>query len=418
LIVGADQGRIASMRLSNVEHRAVDVERPGVEKQVSFLREDDIFLDHQATTPLDPRVLAAMLPYFGGRFGNPHSIGYARAEAARMAVEDARASVAALIGSPPGDVFFTSGATESCNIAIRGLFPQPGKHHAGRLIHSVIEHACVLGPARALADNGVEVVEVPVGEDGIVDLEAAEGAMRRGAGLVSVMMANNEIGTIQPVEEIASLCRLNGVPFHTDAAQAVGKLPVDVKALGVDLLSLSGHKLYGPQGIGALYCRPDLRRRLRSTAYGGGQEGGLRPGTLPLALCVGLGEACRIAAMELEAEAVRMARLRDRLLARLRVDMPDLEVNGCLDRRLPGNLNISLPGVDADALVLALGDVAVSTGSACASGALEPSHVLVALGLEPSRTTAAIRIGVGRFTTEAEIERAAVRIADVARALV
>ncbi|CAO4172407.1 Cysteine desulfurase [Methylorubrum populi] len=376
---------------------------------------DNIFLDHHATTPLDPRVLAAMMPYLSERFGNPHSVGYARAEAARAAVEHARASVASLIGAAPADVIFTSGATEACTIAIRGLLARPGKSRGLRLAISAIEHACVRGTARAL--DGTTIIELPVDGDGIVDLEAAGQAVDDKTSLVSVMMANNEIGTIQPVAEIASLCRLHGSLFHTDAAQAVGKLPIDVAAMGIDLLSLSGHKLYGPQGIGALYCHPGVRGRLRPTAYGGGQEGGLRPGTLPLALCVGLGEACRIAAAEMEAEATRVAALRDRLLSGLRASVPGLAVNGCLDRRLPGNLNLSLPGLDGDALVHALGDVAVSTGSACASGALEPSHVLAALGLETSRAESAIRIGIGRFTTAAEIDRAVDRIVVTMHAL-
>lgn len=381
----------------------------------------DVFLDNQATTPMDPRVLEVMLPYFGSSFGNPHSVGYARAEMARIAVEQARSEIAQLIGAEPEDVIFTSGATEACNLALRGVFRASGSGTKNRgrqtLLYSAIEHSCVRGTAEALRAEGVEALELPVVEDGVIILDAVEDALARGAVIASVMAANNEIGTLQPVSDLATLCRLHDCLFHTDAAQAVGKVPLNVRASNIDLLSLSGHKLYGPQGIGALYCSPQARKRLKPVIFGGGQERGLRPGTLPLALCVGLGEACRIAAREMEAEARRLSTLRDDLLDRLREAMPGLTVNGTLDQRLPGNLNVSLPGVDGDALVAALGDVAVSTGSACSSGALEPSHVLKALGVNAQRTQSAIRIGLGRFTTEGDVGRAVDRIVQVAQAL-
>jgi len=346
----------------------------------SAVLEQGVFLDHHATTPLDGRVLEAMLPYYGAQFGNPHSIGYARAEMSRVAVEKARWQVAQLIGAEPEDIIFTAGATEACNLALRGLFEPREKAAKGRpvprLLYSAIEHSCVRETAHALQAEGVKALELPVDADGLIDLDVVEDRLACGAIVTSVMAANNEVGTLQPLSDLAALCHLHGCFFHTDAAQAVGKVPLDVRATGIDLLSLSGHKLYGPQGIGALYCSAGARRRLRPVIFGGGQERGLRPGTLPLALCVGLGEACRIAAQEMAAEARRLGHLRDALLKRLRHAIPELTVNGTLDQRLPGNLNVSLPGVEADALVLALGDVAISTGSACASGALAPSHVL------------------------------------------
>lgn len=373
----------------------------------------EIYLDHQATTPVDPRVLKVMLPYFGARFGNPHSTTYARAEAARAAVSEARRHVAALVGAAPDDIVFTSGATEATNVALRGLTAGPPAH----LVVSAIEHACVRETALALGEAGWELTTVPVDGEGLVDPDAVADALRDDTAFVSVMAANNEVGTLQPIAEIGSACRLAGTPFHVDAAQAVGKVAVDVGSMGIDLMSVSSHKLYGPQGIGALYRRSSLASRLRPTLTGGGQEGGLRPGTLPLPLVVGFGEACRVAAEDMVAEATMLAGLRDRMLARLREIAPPFVVNGSLERRLPGNLNVSFPGLDGDALVGAVRGVALSTGSACSSGAVEPSHVLLAMDLDRDVVAGAVRIGLGRATTGDDVDLAARRIATAARGL-
>lgn len=374
---------------------------------------EEIYLDHQATTPVDPQVLQLMLPYFGERFGNAHAATYARAEAARAAVMEARRQVAALVGAAPSQIVFTSGATEATNIALRGL----ARRKVGHAVVSAIEHACVRETAQALEAAGWELTTVPVDADGRVDPDLVAEALRDDTSFVSVMLVNNEIGTIQPVEEIASACRFRGIPFHVDAAQAVGKLPVDVDSMGIDLMSVSAHKLYGPQGIGALYCRSAFRERLEPILSGGGQEDGLRPGTLPLPLCVGFGEACRLAASHMDEEAIRLTELRMRMIAGLRDLAPAFVVNGSLDHRLPGNLNISFPGLDGDAVVGAVVGVAISTGSACSSGAIEPSHVLTAMGLDHDVVVGAVRIGLGRGTTADDVDQAARRIATAARKL-
>lgn len=381
--------------------------------ELSSKSSGEIYLDYQATTPVDARVLAKMLPFFGESFGNPHSIAYRRAEAARVAVAEARLQVAALIGATPEEIVFTSGATEATNIAIRGL--ALGK--PGHLVVSAIEHACVRETAHALRAAGWALTTVPVDRDGFVEPDTVAAALRDDTAVVSVMMANNEIGTLQPVAEIGAACRMGEVPFHVDAAQAVGKVPVDVTEMAVGFMSISSHKLYGPQGIGALFCSASLRERLRPIQSGGGQERGLRPGTLPLPLVVGFGEACRIAAEEMTAEAERLTRLRSRLLARLREKGPPFVVNGSLERRLPGNLNVSFHGVEGDALVGAVRGVALSTGSACSSGAIEPSHVLLAMHLDRDVVSGALRIGLGRGTGETDIDLAADRISAAAHAL-
>lgn len=373
----------------------------------------EIYLDHQATTPVDPRVLAKMLPFFGERFGNPHSVVYGRAEAARAAVSEARSQVAALLGARPEEIIFTSGATEATNVAMRGL--ATGK--PGHLVVSAIEHACVRETADVLRAAGWALTTVPVDSDGLVDPDTVAEALRDDTAVVAVMLANNEVGTIQPVAGIGAACCMGGVPFYVDAAQAVGKVPVDVDEMAIDVMSVSSHKLYGPQGVGALFCRASVRDRLQPIQSGGGQERGLRPGTLPLALVVGFGEACRIAAAEMTAEAERLTRLRDRLLARLREKAPSFVVNGSLARRLPGNLNVSFAGIEGDALVGAVRGVALSTGSACSSGAIEPSHVLLAMDLDRAVVDGAVRIGLGRGTGEEDIDLAADRISAAAHAL-
>ena len=379
-------------------------------------RDRPIYLDNQATTPTDPRVVAAMLPFFNERFGNPHSTAHAFGRDAEAAVEAAREQIAALIGAEAREIVFTSGATESNNLAIKGA----ARFHAGRkdhLITPVTEHKCVLESVRRLEREGFRVTWLPVGGDGLLDPDDVRKALTDKTVLVSVMAANNEIGVLQPIAEIAALCRAAGAYFHTDAAQAYGKIPLDVTTLGVDLMSVSGHKVYGPKGIGVLYVRRRPRVRLLAEMDGGGQERGLRSGTLPAPLCVGLGEAARIAAAEMTAEARRLAGLRDRLLARLRERVPGLTVNGDMGRRLPGNLNVSFPGAPSLALINAVPDVAISTGSACTSASVEPSYVLRALGVGDARAGSSLRIGLGRFTTEAEVDRAADRLAEAATRL-
>jgi cysteine desulfurase len=384
------------------------------EKVARRLSERPVYLDYQATTPLDRRVLDAMMPWWTERFGNPHSRGHAFGREAEAAVEQAREAVAAVIGAEGREIVFTSGATESNNLALKGVLwfqrGRPGgKDH---LVTCATEHKCVLDSCRYLEEQGFAVTRLPVRPDGLIDLDRLASAITERTALVSIMAVNNEIGVIQPLAEIGALCRARGVLFHTDAAQAVGKIPLDVAAMAIDLMSISGHKLYGPKGIGALYVRRRPRVRLEPLIHGGGQERGLRSGTLPAPLCVGLGEACAIAAAEMPEEAARLRSLRDRLLSALQARRPELQVNGDLDRRVAGNLNISFPGIDAEALIEAARDVAVSTGSACSSASVEPSYVLRALGLPEDLARGSIRVGLGRFTTAEEVDFAADRLAD------
>ncbi|MGE5537257.1 MAG: cysteine desulfurase family protein [Gemmatimonas sp.] len=366
-----------------------------------------IYLDHHATTPLDPRAYDAMKPWLTERFGNPHSESHMLGRAAADAVEAARAQVAALIGADPREIVFTSGATEANNLAIIGVarFLKATKR---RVVTVATEHKCVLESARSLEDEGFEVVTVGVRPDGLVDMQALDRAITSDTAVVAVMAANNEIGTLQPLAEIAALARSRGALVHSDAAQAAGKVPLDVA--NVDTMSISSHKMYGPMGIGALYIRRRPRVRLKPLFHGGGQERGLRSGTLPVALCVGFGAACEIAREELPSEAERVARLRDRLQARLASAIPGARVNGAAAPRLPGNLNIALPGIDALQLIAAVPEVALSAGSACTSAEVAPSYVLMALGLDEPTARASLRFGIGRFNTEAEIDRAAALI--------
>ncbi|MBX6324132.1 MAG: aminotransferase class V-fold PLP-dependent enzyme [Rhodospirillaceae bacterium] len=372
-----------------------------------------VYLDYQATTPTDPRVVAAMLPWFTERFGNPHSDSHAYGREAAEAVETARARIAALVGAEAREIVFTSGATESNNLALKGVlrFRRDGRRH---LVTCVTEHKCVLESARALEAEGFRVTLVPVDRRGLVDLDRLAEAVSEETALVSVMAVNNEIGVIQPLAEIAAIAHARGAWFHTDAAQAVGKIPIDVAAMGIDLMSISAHKLYGPKGIGALYLRRRPRVRLEPLIHGGGQERGVRSGTLPTPLCVGFGEACAIAGAEMAAEAARLADLARRLHGALARAVPDLALNGDAERRIPGNLNLTFPGCGAQALMAAAPEVAVSTGSACTSAAVEPSYVLRALGLDEAAAAASVRIGLGRFTTEAEVDFAAERLAAAA----
>ena len=364
-----------------------------------------IYLDSQATTPLDPRALDAMLPYMTGMFGNPHSVTHQYGWESAEVVDTARDQVAALINANPKEIVFTSGATESNNMAIKGVanFYKPRKNH---VITTVTEHKCVLDSCRALQQQGFDVTYLPVGQDGLVDVADVAAAIRPETALVSVMHVNNEIGVIQPIAEIGRLCRERKVFFHVDAAQAVGKIPVDVDALNIDLMSISAHKLYGPKGIGALYVRRRPRVRLEPVFSGGGQERGFRSGTLPHPLVAGFGAACEIAAAEMERDTAHVTRLAERLHAGVVAAIPHVEVNGSMDARYPGNLNISFAYVEGESLLMALKDIAISSGSACTSASLEPSYVLRALGVEDDMAHTSIRFGIGRFTTDAEVDYA------------
>jgi len=359
-----------------------------------------IYLDHLASTPLDPEVRDAMLPWLEpARAGNPHSAHPAGWRAAK-AVEEGRAAVAALIGARPSEIVFTSGATEANNIALFGMAPQHG-----RLVVSAIEHPSVLEPAAALRSAGTAVDMLGTDAEGRVDLDALDRLLAGGPALVSIMAANNEIGTLQPLAGIGALCRRHGAVFHSDAAQALRTQAVDVDAAGIDLLSLSGHKLYGPAGIGALFVRTG--QSLRPLTHGGGQQDGRRPGTLPVALCVGLGAACSLALSRRSDDAAAVAALRDRLFHVLGEALPGLRRNGPETGGLPGCLNVTIPGVDAADLLLDLPDLAVSTGSACSGMAGAPSHVLKAIGLGAEDAHSSLRFGLGRTTTAEEVDTAA-----------
>jgi cysteine desulfurase len=368
-----------------------------------------VYLDNQATTRVDPRVLEAMLPFFTEHFGNPHSTSHSYGHVAAAAVEEARGEIAALIHADPREIIFTSGATEANNLAIKGAahfsraYSQAGRSR-DHIVTLTTEHKCVLESCAQLEREGFAVTYVPVEPSGLVALDKLEAALTEHTLLVSVLAAHNEIGVIQPLAEIGALCRARGVLFHTDAAQAAGKIPLDVEAMHIDLMSISGHKLYGPKGIGVLYVRRRPRVRLLPLIDGGGQERGLRSGTLPTPLCVGLGRAASIAAQEMPDEALRLRQLRDRLHQGLSRRVSGLTLNGDAERRLPGNLNLSFPGIEAPSLIEACPAIAISTGSACTSAKVEPSYVLRALGLPDPVANSAIRIGIGRFNTAAEVD--------------
>jgi cysteine desulfurase len=363
-------------------------------------------MDHHSTTPVDPRVLEAMLPYFTERFGNAASKSHVFGWQAEEAVEAAREEVARLVGATAREIVWTSGATESDNLAVKGV----ARFHAARgrhLVTSAIEHKAVLDSMAALAREGFEVTILPVSREGIVDPEAVRAALRPDTVLVSVMHANNEVGTVQPVEEIGRITRERGVLFHVDAVQSVGRIPFDVESANADLVSLSAHKMYGPKGVGALYVRRRPRARLVAQMDGGGHERGYRSGTLNVPGIVGFGAAARIARDEMAAEAPRMLALRERLRAAIQAGMDRVFVNGSLERRLPGNLNVSFERVEGEALMIAMKDVAVSSGSACTSASLEPSYVLRAMGVSDELAHSSIRFGLGRFNTEEEVDHAA-----------
>jgi len=368
-----------------------------------------VYLDNQATTRCDPRVLAVMLPFFTEEYGNPHSAEHVMGHRAEAAVEAARAEVAALIGAEAREVIFTSGATESNNIAIKGAarFARKMGNPRRRIVTVATEHKCVLESVADLAEEGFEPVVLPVRSDGRLDPALLQAALTEPTLLVSVMTVNNETGVVQDIAALAAIARQAGALFHTDAAQAVGKIPLDVTGWGVDLLSLSGHKIYGPKGIGALFVRRRPRVRLAPLFSGGGQERGLRSGTLAPPLIVGLGEACRLAKLEMAEEAGRVGALRDRLLANLREAVPGIVLNGTTEARIAGNLNLTFPAATAAQLMQANPDLCVSTGSACSSAAIEPSYVLRALGLSDDAAAHTLRIGIGRFTSAADVDYAA-----------
>ncbi|MDP6174010.1 MAG: aminotransferase class V-fold PLP-dependent enzyme [Rhodospirillales bacterium] len=370
-----------------------------------------IYLDYQASTPMDERVVQAMAPYFTKKFGNPHSTGHMYGWEAEEAVDHAREQVAGLIGAEPEDIYFTSGATESNNLAIKGVarFYESRKNH---LITLATEHMCVLDSALDLESEGFDVTYLPVDSSGLMDLNQLRRAVTPQTLLVSVMAAHNEIGTLQPIAEIGAICRENKVFFHTDAAQAAGKIPLDVDEMQIDLMSISAHKMYGPMGVGALYVRRRPRVRLKPLFSGGGQEGDLRSGTVPTPLCAGLGKAAEISGAEMEAEAGRLRKLRDHLAEKLAQGIPHSHINGCMDKRLPGNLNLAIPGIDAQRLIAALPDLALSWGSACSSAESTSSHVLAAIGLDEAASHSSLRIGLGRMTTEEEVETAARRMCE------
>ena len=373
-----------------------------------------IYLDNHATTPVDPRVLEEMLPYFREKFGNPASRNHSFGWNAGKAVEKAREQVAKLIGANVKEVVFTSGATESDNLAIKGV-AHARNDKGDHIITAVTEHRAVLDSCKRLEQEGFRVTYLPVRKDGLVDLEDLRRAINDKTVLVTIMAANNEIGVLHPWGEIGKLCHKSGVIFHTDAAQATGKVPLDVVKDDVDLVSISGHKMYGPKGIGALYVRDGIR--VEPNIDGGGHEHGMRSGTLNVPGIVGLGKACEIAQEEMTAEPKRISALRDRLRDRILQGVDEVHINGSLEHRLAGNLNISFENVDGESLMLGLSDIAVSSSSACRTASLQASHVLRSLGVSDDLAHSTIRFGVGRFSTEAEIDYAAGKVIEVVSSL-
>ena len=376
-----------------------------------------IYLDHHATTPVDPRVVEAMVPYFTETFGNAASRNHPFGWAARDAVENARAQVAGLIGAHPKDIIFTSGATESNNLAIAGV-ADASRSRGDHIVTCVTEHRSVLDTCRHLERRGLRVTYLPVAADGRVNVDELRAAVTGSTILISVMTANNEIGVVQPIEEIGAVAREQGVPFHTDAVQAAGKIAFDVNAVNAALVSISAHKMYGPKGVGALY----VRRRNPAVAveeqiHGGGHERGLRSGTLNVPGIVGFGKAAALCQADMRAESARTKELRDRLLESLRSNLAGVSVNGSIEHRLPHNLNVSFSGLEGEALLMAIDDIAVSSGSACTSASKDPSYVLQALGVPDDLSRASIRFGLGRWTTKEEIEYVADKLASIVRRL-
>jgi cysteine desulfurase len=372
-----------------------------------------IYMDNHATTPVDPRVVEAMLPYFTEKFGNAASRNHQFGWEAEAAVETAREQIAKLIGATAKEIIFTSGATESDNLAIKGvaeMYKEKGNH----IITAVTEHKAVLDTCKRLEKYGYRVTYLPVKPDGLVDLDQLKAAFTDKTILVTIMAANNEIGVLQPVEEIGKLCRERGVLFHSDAVQALGKVPLDVNKMNLDLVSLTAHKLYGPKGCGALYVRRrNPRVQISAIIDGGGHERGMRSGTLNVPGIVGFGKACELARLEMPEESCRIAGLRNRLKDKLTSALDQVFINGSMEHRLPGNLNISFLYVEGESLLMGINDVAVSSGSACTSATLEPSYVLKSLGLGDDVAHSSIRFGIGRFNTEAEVDYVASRLIEV-----
>jgi len=391
------------------QQESSDVVRDALDRPV-------IYIDNHATTQVDPRVLDAMLPWFSRKFGNASSVNHLFGQEAAAAVQTAREQAAALFNIPPRSLVFTSGATEANNLALKGVMRASGS--GGHLITTAVEHRSVLDPARRLMRSGYAVTVLPVDGFGRIDPREIQQAIRPETVLVSVIYASNEVGTINDVSAIGQVCREKGVLFHTDAVQAVGKLPIDLHDLPIDLLSFSAHKLYGPKGAGALFVRRGERRITIEPLFdGGGQEGHLRGGTLAVPQIVGLGEACAIAGDEMETEAARIEVLRDQLWSGLQSELSGLRPNGDPDHRLAGNLNVSFEDVDGDALSARLESVAVSSGSACTTSAPEPSHVLRAMGLDETLARASLRFGLGRFNTAAEVDQVVQYVAGAVRTL-
>jgi len=374
-------------------------------------------MDNHATTPVDPRVLDAMLPFFTEKFGNAASRNHSFGWEAEKAVDDARRQIAALIHADPKEIIFTSGATESDNLALKGLvemYREKGDH----IITSVTEHRAVLDTAKRLEKQGAKVTYLPVDKDGIVNPDDINKAITEKTILISVMMANNEIGTVNPIAEIGRLAKSRGVIFHCDATQGVGKIPVDVEAMGIDLMSFSGHKIYGPKGIGALYVRrKNPRVRLAPMIYGGGHERGMRSGTLPVPLIVGFGKACEICMQVMPEESKRMIDLRERLKEGILQKLDEVYLNGHPTKRLPNNLNLSFAYVEGESVLMGLKEIAVSSGSACTSATLEPSYVIRALGVGSDLAHSSIRFGLGRFNTEEEVDYVIKRVVETIQKL-
>ena len=362
-----------------------------------------IYLDNQATTPLDPSVLDAMMPYLTSKFGNAASRSHAFGWEAKEAVDIAREQVATLIGATPQEIIFTSGATESINLALKGSAQiESTKRH---IITFKTEHKAVLDICEFLENSGFEITYLPVNSDGLIDLKKLKLAIRKDTFLISVLHANNEIGVIQPITEIGEICNTHNLIFHVDAVQSIGKIPIDVEKMNIHLLSISAHKIYGPKGCGALYIRrKNPRIELTPIIHGGGHEKGFRSGTLAVHNIVGLGKACEISQQQMAEESTRIKLLRDKLLDGLKYKIPNLIINGTMDYRLPGNLNVCFPSTKSDSIMMSMRDIALSSGSACTSASIQPSHVLKALGLTKEESHASIRFGISRFNTGAEID--------------
>jgi cysteine desulfurase len=366
------------------------------------MRDFPIYLDYQSTTPCDPRVIEKFLPYLNEEFGNPHSRSHAYGWRAEEAVQQARLHIAQCIGADPREIIFTSGATESNNLALQGVALFQEKGH---IITVQTEHKCVIETVRALKQKGFDITFLRVNHLGLLDLDELRAAIRCDTFLVSVMAANHEIGVIQPLKEIGAICQNYGIYFHTDAAQAFGKISLNVKEMGIDLMSLSGHKIYGPKGIGALYVRRRPHIRMRPILHGGGQERGIRSGTLAPFLCVGFGYAAYLAHQEMSQETVRILALRNWLYQKITTSLEAVFLNGDFHYRLPGNLNLSFFGVEGEGLIMGLKELALSSGSACTSASLEPSYVLKALGIGDELAHTSLRISIGRYTTQTQIEK-------------